>query len=153
MKISAEDDNRSVAIVPLAKGTLSPNESDTSDNEQEYQETTTITSDYGFKYHKEHGFTLNEDSQFTQKNDQIEYFDQRDASKFLVGDEKALVVEPGKQTLIVRTVIHSENQEMETADGRESTRTCSSNMGLFDRSHSLGKSYRSQSTSCLLGKE
>ena len=139
--------------MPLTKGTET---TDTSDSEQDYQETTTITSDYGFKYHREHGFTLKDDSRYDEEKNQIEYFHENDANNnFLVSNDRALIDEPGKQTLIVKTIIHSENQELNEAvdehENRQFHRNNSSNNNLFNPSHSLEKTFRSQSASCLLG--
>ena len=122
-----------------------------SDEDESFVETTTITSDYDFKYHKLHGFILNQqNSDFTGKQNQIEYSQSKDSESD---------VNTGTQKIIVKTIIHSELDEPGT--DFNSHYNSRKNLGdSLDRSRTpdlkrdlsvIDKASRSQSTSCLLG--
>lgn len=152
------DADQSVEIVPSDQMECVANLSADSDNEDEsFIETTTITSDYDFKYHKASGFVLNEQtSDFSRKQNEIECHKSTKTSE--PASESSL--EAGTQKIIVKTVIHSELDDSGACDSNahlmganfcgtpDRSRTPDMNPGLsvMDKANS-----RSQSTSCLLG--
>lgn len=154
------DDDQSVEIVPSDQMDCVANLSAESDNEDEsFIETTTITSDYDFKYHKASGFVLNEQtSDFSRKQNEIECHKLTKTSGSAAASESSL--EAGTQKIIVKTVIHSELDDSGSCDFNahmidanfcgtpDRSRTPDMNRGLsvMDKTNS-----RSQSTSCLLG--
>jgi len=151
LKISAEDENSSETIIPLEKRKLSLSDIYLSDSEQDNNETTTINSNYGLNYHKNHGFTLTKDTQLKLNANE---------NRIINNDEKYPIIsnynefeDIAKQKFIVKTIIHSENQQPEKPHVNRwiKNRDYNSNC-LFDRYNSLENSCRSKSTSCLLGK-
>lgn len=152
------DADQSVEIVPSDPMECVANLSAESDNEDEsFVETTTITSDYDFKYHKASGFVLNDQTpDFSRKQNQIECHNNTAQTK----EPDQEPIEPGTQKIIVKTVIQSELDDSGACDFNtqllganfcgtpDRSRTPDMNRGLsmMDKANS-----RSQSTSCLLG--